>query len=402
MDGDTNLCGVYPGLIQRLERELGNKIGPNGFARVLVLLDRVPSFCSGDGSSTRYHVQVDGKYSDGVNRWSMGELNMGDPQTLVDFVTWAMRNYPADRYYLALDDHGAGVAGLAWDESNLDQDKKTDKLTNLELHSALKRITNNGAQKLDLLAYEACLMGLFENAYDVRRFADMLFFFPTINYTNNASYPSYLKDDRFRAATTARQLGEIMFDVYYQTVNRKAYTMALVETQQIDPVQNALNAWATALLGTLPASQPQIALARTLAQKVDSNQDGKLTEEDHFIDLWDLADKLAAQGIAVAEGNALKRAIETAVVRVISRSSGPLSYERSHGLTIYWPQTASGWYRAYVNDAVYSATRDGQWDDFLRAYFGDRNRPGLTTDAGPVDRQANDNSVFLPVVQVKK
>ena len=236
LDGDTNLCGVYPGLIQRLERELGPKIGPNGFAHVLVLLDRVPSFCTGDGSTTRYHVQVDGNYTDGVNRWPMGELNMGDPQTLVEFVTWAMRNYPADRYYLALDDHGAGVAGLAWDDSNLDQEKKTDKLTNLELYSALKRITNNGAQKLDLLAYEACLMGLFENAYDVRRFAETLFFFPTINYTNNASYPSYLKDERFRATTTGRQLGEIMFDVYYQTVNRKAYAMSLVESQQIEPV----------------------------------------------------------------------------------------------------------------------------------------------------------------------
>jgi hypothetical protein len=81
--------------------------------------------------------------------------------------------------------------------------------------------------------------------------------------------------------------------------------------------------------------------------------------------------------------------------------SGPLTYDHSHGLTLYWPQTASGWYRAYVNDALYSATRDGQWDNFLRAYFGDSNRPGLTTDAGPVDRQENDNSLFLPVVLKK-
>ncbi|MEZ4706807.1 MAG: clostripain-related cysteine peptidase [Caldilineaceae bacterium] len=398
MDGDTNLCGAYPVLIERIEQELGAKIGPNGFLNVLVLLDRLPSFCTGDGSTTRYHVQVDGKYTDGRNRWPMGELNMGDPQTLVDFVTWAMRNYPADRYYLALDDHGAGVSGLAWDDSNLDVDQKTDKLTNLELYSAFKQITRNGAQKLDVLAYEACLMGLLENAYDVRRFTDYLFFFPTINYTNNASYPSYLKDARFQASTTGRQLGDIMFDVYYQAVTRKAYAMSLVETQQIPAVFSAFNAWATALTNALPAGQAQLTLARTLAQKVDSNQDGAITEEDQYVDLWDLADKVAAQGLAVTEGAALKAAIEAAVVRSANRSSGPLLYDRTHGLTIYWPQTASGWYRAYVNDAVYSATRDGQWDDFLRVYFGERSRPGLTPDAGAVDRQANDISLFLPLV----
>ncbi len=35
-----------------------------------------------------------------------GERNMGDPQTLVDLVTWTKANYPADRYALAFWGHG--------------------------------------------------------------------------------------------------------------------------------------------------------------------------------------------------------------------------------------------------------------------------------------------------------
>ncbi|MEZ4710586.1 MAG: clostripain-related cysteine peptidase [Caldilineaceae bacterium] len=400
MDGDTNLCGVYPELIKRIEEELGDKIGPDGFLDVVVLLDRIPSFCNGDGSTVRFHAQVHSRYTESIDRWNMGELNMGDPQTLIDFANWAMRNYPAAHYYLAIDDHGGGVSGLSWDESNLDVDNKSDKLTNAELYVALKAITRNGAKKLDLLAYEACLMGLFENAYDARRYADYLFFFPTVNFTNSASYPSYFKDPRFQASSTGRQLGDIMFDVYFQTVNRKAYAMSLVDTTKIDPLQSALNAWAVALIQALPAKQAEIALTRTLAQKVDSNNDGRISDEDQFVDLWDLADKLAAQGIAASQGAALKAAIQAAVVRADHRSSGRLFYDQTHGLTIYWPQTASGWYRAYVNHNIYSLTRDGQWDEFLRAYFGDSNRPGLTNDAGPVNRQANDRSIYLPVVLV--
>src|SRR5512147_255085 len=44
----------------------------------------------------------------------LGETNMGDPNVLEDFVTWGVRNYPAEHYLLVLWNHGAG-----WDDANL-------------------------------------------------------------------------------------------------------------------------------------------------------------------------------------------------------------------------------------------------------------------------------------------
>ena len=41
----------------------------------------------------------------------VGEVNMADGQTLVDFVTWAVENYPADKYMLIMSDHGMGWPG---------------------------------------------------------------------------------------------------------------------------------------------------------------------------------------------------------------------------------------------------------------------------------------------------
>ncbi len=41
----------------------------------------------------------------------LGEVNMADGQTLVDFVTWAVQTYPADKYVLILSDHGMGWPG---------------------------------------------------------------------------------------------------------------------------------------------------------------------------------------------------------------------------------------------------------------------------------------------------
>lgn len=402
LDGDNNLCDSYPGLIARMEKELSAKIGTGGFLHVAVLFDPSPADCQGQSATTRYLIQPNGVYSDTVNRWNMGELNMGDPQTLINFATWAMENYPADHYYLAIDNHGGGISGIAWDDSN-----GGDNLTNPELFAALKEITKNGERKLDVFAFEACLMNMYENVYDLRQFAEYIFGFPTISFANNASYPSYLGDARFTATTNARTLGDILFDIYYAAVTNP-YAVALVDTSKLDALHAEVNAWAGAVQAQLGTAVNAITMGRTNAQKVDANGNNSITDDDAFIDLWDLADKLALQGIAAPQADTLKSAIEAAVVRLAYRPAGPglpLDYSHAHGLTIFWPKTASGSYTPYVENQLYNSTRDGQWDEFLQAYFGpsaNSGRRGMQTTEGPIERllatPAN-APLYLPSIQ---
>ena len=53
----------------------------------------------------------------------MGEANMASGQTLVDFVTWAMQSYPADKYVLILSDHGMGWPG-GWSDPTCQRQQK--------------------------------------------------------------------------------------------------------------------------------------------------------------------------------------------------------------------------------------------------------------------------------------
>ncbi len=392
LDGDNNLCDSYPYLITRMEDELGAKL--SSFLNVVVLFDRDPRYCS-SGGTTRYLVQPGSNYTDGTNRWDMGELNMGDPQTLVNFATWAMRNYPAEHYYLAIDNHGGGISGVAWDDTD-----SHDNITNDELYTALKEITQNGSRRLDVFAYEACLMGMYENAYDIREFTDYVFFFPTISWTNNASYPSYLGHSNFTASTTGRELGEIIFDVYYAAVTNP-YALSLIDSSKMAAVQAAVDDWADALSASVGTTKNGMTSARSNAQKIDTNGDDLLTDQDNYIDLWDLADEMAARGIAATEAADVKAAVDEATVRSDQRSRGTLNYTNIHGLSIYWPQTASGAYSAYVGDRVYNSTRDGRWDEFLEDYFGGSERGGMPTDPGPTERRPDagmGNNVYLPLV----
>lgn len=382
LNGDNNLCNSYPGLISRMEQELGAKIGANGFLNIAVLFDRHPSYCSDqDGSTTRMLIQPGGEYQENVNRWNMGELNMGDPQTLINFATWAMRNYPAEHYYLAIDNHGNGMAGISWDYTNA-----RDRITIPELHSALKQMTNNGQRKLDVFAYEACLMGLYENAYDIRQFVDYIFVFETVSWTSSASYPSYLGDPRFTAATTGQELGKILFEVYFATVTAP-YAVSLIDASQMEAVRAAVDSWSDALGALLATSGESITLARQAAQKIDTDLNDRLDDNDQYIDLWHLADTMAAQGIAVPQSDAVKAAVEAAVLYNNAHSSDRLNYANTNGLSIYWPRFASGSYTAYTNEQLYATTRDGTWDEFLQAYRESEERPGLPTDGGAADRQ---------------
>lgn len=85
---------------------------------------------------------------------SLGERNTGDPKTLVDFVTWGVQQAPAQKYFLQMWGHGAGLDGSQFDSESAD-----DALTIGELATALAA---PGMPTFDLVSYDNCLMGMAE------------------------------------------------------------------------------------------------------------------------------------------------------------------------------------------------------------------------------------------------
>ena len=88
-------------------------IGSTDQVMIVSQLDRFRGGYSGDGdwSSTRRYLVT---YDNDLNRIGsdliadIGEVNMGEAATLVDFVSWAASTYPADNHVLIMSDHGMG------------------------------------------------------------------------------------------------------------------------------------------------------------------------------------------------------------------------------------------------------------------------------------------------------
>lgn len=183
-EGDTWLVMAYQDADdQALERDIFidlnemERIGSTDQVRIVSQIDSYRGGFSGDGdwhSARRYLVL----YDDDLNRVGsellaeLGEVNMADGDTLVDFVTWAVQAYPSDHYVLLMSDHGMGWPGGWSDPAPGGRDRgsaplisqaREDSIYLSELDDALAKIqANTGIDKFELIGLDACLMSQLE------------------------------------------------------------------------------------------------------------------------------------------------------------------------------------------------------------------------------------------------
>lgn len=85
--------------------------GSSDFINIIALFDYPWTDFHPYGYAEMYEITSTGK-----NRIAeLDRTNMGDPQTLEDFITFCKTNYPANYYSLSLIDHGRGYAGFCYD-----------------------------------------------------------------------------------------------------------------------------------------------------------------------------------------------------------------------------------------------------------------------------------------------
>jgi len=106
LDGDNNLEGAAIDDFMEM-----SAVGSTSAVNIVVQFDRIPGYDSSYGDWTdckRFRVTY-GMTPMAENALiDLGECNMGDPNTLRDFVDWTMTEYPAENYALILWNHGSG------------------------------------------------------------------------------------------------------------------------------------------------------------------------------------------------------------------------------------------------------------------------------------------------------
>ncbi|RLG08063.1 MAG: hypothetical protein DRN68_04465, partial [Thaumarchaeota archaeon] len=364
MNGDNDLEGAAIDDLNEMEA-----VGSDDCLNIVVQLDRAPNLGypppyqddTSNGNWTgcrRYYVTQDPNGYDHTIRsqlvMDLGEVDMGDPQTLVDFACWAIDNYPAEHYALVIWDHGGGWKLIELRKKGISVDDTDYNFIDLPgLEWALSQIYNHLGHKLDLIGYDACLMGMLEVAYASRQYADVMVGSEETEPGDGWDYLSSLAWLKANCETaTAQQLADqIAIDYCSFPEYGPGVTQSTVDLGAITDLANAVDALANYVIGHINSLKLALMTAWSNVKRY----------WDHdFADLYDFC-QLLYGATSDSSLRGLCQAVMNAVNNAVSYACGGTE---DHGISIYLP-TCGNYDDSYENIGFASATH---WDEMLQAY----------------------------------
>jgi hypothetical protein len=308
-----------------------------------------------------------------VSDWGDGiggrEVNMADPQNLVDFVIWSMENYPAEHYALVLWNHGGGwrtedksrlpiLKDVCWDDTT-----GYDALFMKEVKDALAEITSRQTS-LDLIGFDACLMGMVEVAYEIRNYGEVMVASAETEPGDGWPYNTILADLVANPSMNAEDFGSTIVTCYGKSYSPlDDSTQSAIDLRQMDAFSDALNSLADAMIEGDPSG---IQAARTSVQEY---------YEPGHIDIGHFAELLGdAENTHIATAAADLTSVFSDTV--ISEYHGWLNPDAT-GLAIYFPGRQALFDTDYNEDSL-DFLMDTVWGDFLESYYVGDTGGGVT------------------------
>lgn len=430
MNGDNNL---EEDAIRDF-REIA-KVDTGDKVNVVVQMDRSESYASSYGDwegtmrfimkkdmvPTVQHAAPNGGYGTFVND-GRSELNMGDPAVLRAFVDWAKVAAPAKRNMLIIWNHGQGfrlmlhnvllanalaeetlVAGLSPQGASLSElrrasaavpvrpvppsksvsndDTDGDVLYNREIQDGLSGVS------LDVIGFDACLMGMVETAYALREVGAVMIGSEDLEPGSGWQYDDWLKAIKSNPTIAPADLAKEVVASYSRTygaggeMDDSTTTLSAVDLRKIEPLAGKISELSAGLMDRLGSESAFVRKAR-LNCKVYAPKPFPPDPRDYFqhVDLGQFCDEIVKQP-ELSEVHGLAGAVKTSLGEAVLASYAGAKRQTgfgSNGLAIYFPANKGlydtdpyeedGYKKNNVKYPI-EFVQKHQWCEFLHGYF---------------------------------
>jgi hypothetical protein len=345
MSGDNNLESY---IVKDLELELAAQ-GSTANVQITALADRGPGYdkSRGDWKSTKLYHPTRGMLADSASAVAdWGERDMGDPQTLVDFVAWSKATYPASRYALYFWGHGWG-----WHPDwTMDDYSSENGLNPDEVKSVLPQLGY-----IDVVGYDACNMAQIEIAALWNGSATALVGSQEFVNMDGIEYDAVISQLNANPNMTADQVAAASS----ASATAEATYSSMAVDSRYAALRTAVNDWSIALKAALPTQKAAIVKGFSNAKK--------FWQAPTDMDLSDLAKQINAQvtnATVKSKGSAVIAAVDALVLH--RRYTGS-KYAMVRGITITGftkaSQKGADW--PYYRTLGFAQTTG--WDEFLDA-----------------------------------
>lgn len=277
-------------------------------------------------------------------------MDSGDPATVITACDWALSQYPAEHFVLIFWNHGSGAfnrtfgheSGGIWNRGVCYDDTTGHHLTDVGLQKVLSFASNQLGKKIDIVAFDACLMADIEVAYAVQPYADfMVASQETIpgegyDYQRMLSRPA---SERMSMRNLAMHMVSAYNMAYHLEVTD--YTLSAFDLSLLAPLINNINTVAQQL-GSLLQSPLRPMIKKAIQQSRATNACTTFSAEGH-IDLAHFYTNVY-NNLRSSENPALFAQLFVLLEQgvalidrfVIARVHGK-DFPQAHGLSIYFP-----------------------------------------------------------------
>lgn len=259
--------------------------------------------------------------------------NMGDGQTLKDFLIFGRDNFPARRTAVVFWNHGGGsVAGASFDELY-----GMDSLSLAEMYQAFAEVfgENSANRPLDIVGFDTCLMATIDTAYVFSDIAKYLVASQELEPGNGWLYSGWIGELAKTPDMEPLQLARIICDTYEQgcrEVGTEDYiTLSVTDLSKVSNLIAAYDDFGKEALAYAAKNPTFFTQLSKIANSVENY--GGNTREQGYSNMTDLGSlALKAQEMLPETSGAVMAALADCVVYKINGKYRP----ESEGLSCYY------------------------------------------------------------------
>ena len=300
------------------------------------------------------------------------KADMGDWRTLVDFIEWGAKNYPAKHYFVTVWNHGSGwrltknglkipsgilhPTDISWD------DNTGHAITTEQLGQALAEGAKSIGQKIDLYGSDACLMAMAEIAAEV---ADSVRVFAGSEEVEPGAgwpYDTFLARWVAHPKSTAQEVGTYLTEEYVKSYDgggngRQSVTFSTFDLDHLGTFNSAVANLGESLVALSTEEQ---------SKALDASKSALSFTYSDYVDLGDFVKKIETSGISGIQ-KGITDEIHQAMNQFVIANKATGSMSAATGVAIWFPSTLSQYENHGTRYEALKFNQSTRWADALKA-----------------------------------
>ncbi len=353
-------------------------VGSDSDINIIVLWDGAPN---NDGA-LYYVTQGDVDEFPVSDAGIPNEPDMSNPSTLDSFLQWGLTNYPADHYLLSLWNHGNGIF-----RNNEEPVTKgfCGGMKIWELNQVLGNAKTTAGKNIDIVGFDACLMGAIETHYQMAPFVDFGIASEATEPGPGWDYETPLEALSNNPNMSPSNFATEIVNSYVDYYNSGTITQAAIDLNRlVSHFMPLLENVTVDLINYMYYHESAIQTARSNAQTFNGYTNMR--------DLYDFVRNLQQTGSLPAvlrnDASALLNEFPNTVI-----AEGNKGVTEAHGMVIYFP--TDGPSSTYQNNIDMAA--GSMWDEFLEEYVNPKEHYDVVVELYDDDGDGHNDDVKITI-----